>query len=105
MKVCSVHTKVAKIKLDKEDFLTAEDHITEAVNLLPDEPTFEKAIKYRERGQIRFKKGDVVNAEKDFAKSQRILDDLVEYTEDKSFRIKWQYLVNFLTLMFRDKTK
>ena len=31
MKVCSVHTKVAKIKLDKEDFITAENHNDEVI--------------------------------------------------------------------------
>ena len=74
MKVCSIHTKVAKIKLDKEDFLTAEDHITKALELLPkEEQTFEKAEKFRQRGEIRFKKGDVVNSERDFSKSEKAL--------------------------------
>ena len=74
MKVCSIHTKVAQIKLDKEDFLTAEDHLSRALTLLPtNEVTFEKAEKLRERGEIRFKKGDVVNAQKDFTKSEKTL--------------------------------
>lgn len=37
--------------------------------MLGEDNEFEKAKKIRERGEIKFKKGEIINAENDFVKS------------------------------------
>ena len=66
LKVFSVHSKNAEISLEKEDYLEADDALTEAIEMLGDDNEFEKAKKIRERGEIKFKKGEIIQAEKDF---------------------------------------
>ena len=73
--------------------------------MLPEEPTFERARAFTDRGEVKFKKGDVVNAEKDFAKSELILNELVEKTSSKGFGLRLDYFFTFITLLFRNKTK
>ena len=46
----SIHSKNAEISLDKEDYLTADEALTQAIEFLTDEDDFEKAKKIRERG-------------------------------------------------------
>ena len=46
--------------------------------MLPDEDDFERAKKIRERGEIKFKKGEIINAEKDFDMSERIFKQISE---------------------------
>lgn len=50
LKVFSIHSKNAEISLDQQDYLTADDAITNAIQLLADDNEFEKAKKLRERG-------------------------------------------------------
>jgi hypothetical protein len=66
LKVFSIHSKNAEICLEKEDYLYADDSLSDAIDLLGEEDLFEKGRKLRERGEIKFKKGEVINAEKDF---------------------------------------
>ena len=56
----------------------ADDALTDAINMLPDEDDFERAKKIRERGEIKFKKGEIINAEKDFDMSERIFKQISE---------------------------
>lgn len=57
LKIFSIHSKNAEISLDKEDYLYADESVSEAIDLLDDDNLFEKGKKYRERGEIKFKKG------------------------------------------------
>ena len=57
LKVFGIHTKNAEISLDKEDYLTADEALREAIELLTDDDEFEKGVKIRQRGEIKFKKG------------------------------------------------
>ncbi len=50
LKVFSIHSKNAEISLDQQDYLTADDAITNAIQLLADDNEFEKAKKLRDRG-------------------------------------------------------
>ena len=53
----SIHAKNAEICLEKEDFLNADDELTEGIDMLDDSDLFLKAKKLRQRGEIRFQKG------------------------------------------------
>ena len=56
----------------------ADDALTDAINMLPDEDDFERAKKIRERAESKFKKGEIINAEKDFDMSERIFKQISE---------------------------
>ena len=43
----SIHSKNAEISLEKEDYLLADDALTDAINMISDEDEFEKAKKIR----------------------------------------------------------
>ena len=61
----------------------ADEALSEAIELLDDENLFEKGNRYRERGEIKFKKGEIINAEKDFEKSEKILKEMFHRGEQK----------------------
>lgn len=42
--------------------MTADESITQAIHLLGSEEGFEKGRKLRERGEIKFKKGEIIEA-------------------------------------------
>ena len=52
--------------------------LSEAIAQLPDDNEFQKAKIIRERGQVKFKKGDIKGAEDDFCSSEKVLSDLME---------------------------
>ena len=57
--------------------------MTQAIEFLTDEDDFEKAKKIRERGEIKFKKGEIREAMKDFEVSERIFQNMVKKGEQK----------------------
>lgn len=59
IKVFSIHSRNAEINLQKEDYLNADEEITKGIEMLEDSDIFNKAKKIRERGEIKFKKGEV----------------------------------------------
>ena len=59
LKVFSIHSKNAQINILKEDYLTADDELTKGIELLDESDIFSKAKKIRERGEIKFKKGEI----------------------------------------------
>ena len=70
MKVFSIHSKNAEISLEKEDYLDADLALTKALEILAEENDLERAKKMRERGDIKFKKGEIKDAETDFHRSE-----------------------------------
>ena len=78
MKVFSIHSKNAEISLEKEDYLDADQALKKAIEMIPIGNEYEKAKKLRERGQIKFKKGEIAAAEKDFYESEEIFRSLFE---------------------------
>ena len=100
----SIHSKNAEISLDKEDYLTADEAITTAIEFLTDEDEFEKGKKLRERGDVRFKKGQIREAEEDFYLSEKILKSLTQKAEDKRKKVNRSYFFSFLTLICSSTT-
>ena len=43
----------------KEDYLNADEELTKGIEMLDDSDIYNKAKKIRERGEIKFKKGEV----------------------------------------------
>lgn len=72
LKVFSIHSKNAEINLHKEDYLNADEELTKGIEMLDDSDIYNKAKKIRERGEVKFKKGEIKDAEKDFDASERL---------------------------------
>lgn len=79
--------------------MTADESITKAIELLPQEPSFPQAQKFRERGEIKFKKGEIIEAEKDFNKSEEIFKELAHRAQETKGQINRQFFLSFLTLI------
>lgn len=105
LKVFSIHSKNAEISLDQEDYLTADEAITNAIDMLPDDNEFEKAKKLRERGQIKFKKGEIIEAEKDFELSENIFKSLTNKANEKRKSINRGYYFSFFALLCSSNTQ
>jgi hypothetical protein len=74
LKVFSIHSRNAEINLLKEDYLTADEELTRGIDMLDDSDIFTKARKIRERGEIKFKKGEVKESERDFQVSEKLFN-------------------------------
>ena len=105
LKVFSIHSKNAEISLDKEDYLTADEALTKAIELLTEDEEFEKGKKIRERGEIKFKKGEIREAERDFELSEHIFKNLTQKAEDKRKSVNRGYFFSFLTLICSSTTQ
>lgn len=72
LKVFSIHSKNAEINIQKQDYLNADEELTKGLEMLDDDDTYNKAKKIRQRGDIKFKKGEIKDAEKDYDLSEKM---------------------------------
>ena len=105
LKVFSIHSKNAEISLDKEDYLTADEELTRAIEFLTEDEDFEKANKIRERGEIKFKKGQIREAMKDFEVSELIFQNLVHEIEERKRKISNDKSFSFLDMICSETTE
>lgn len=105
LKIFSIHYKNAQISLDNEDYLEADEDITNALELVPEDNIFEKAKKIEERGEIKFKKGQIKDSENDFEESEKLFKSLTQQAEQKKKQIYRDYLLSCLTLLCGRQTQ
>lgn len=105
LKVFSIHLKNAEITLAKEDFLQADEQLSKAIELLDDTHLFEKGKKLRQRGEIRFKKGEILNAEDDLQESVATFEAVLKQAEARRWTIRKRYFCSLLSLFCSSMTK
>lgn len=64
-----------------------------------------KAKKIRERGEIKFKKGEIKDAEKDFDLSEKMFMDIEKQGQNKKWDVQKKYILSILTLWCSGMTK
>ena len=71
---------------------------------MPEGSEFERAKKIRERGEVKFKKGEIINAEKDFEESESKFREICEQGEERRRKIKQHYLWKVLTFFCQNES-
>jgi predicted nuclease with TOPRIM domain len=98
MKIFAIHEKNAEILLEKEDTHNAIRAINCELNLIDEEKDwFLKAEKLRQRGEIAFKEGRVIESEKDLKESERILVSKKESFNLRRKQIESKYFWKSIT--------
>lgn len=73
--------------------------------MLDDNDIYNKAKKIRERGEIKFKKGEVKQAERDFDVSEKMFMEIEKQGENRKWQVKKKYFLSLLTLCCSSTTK
>lgn len=73
--------------------------------MLDDDDIYNKAKKIRERGEIKFKKGEIKDAEKDFNISEKMFLEIEKQGDNKKWQVEKKYIISVLTLWCSERTK
>lgn len=73
--------------------------------MLGEDDLYNKAKKIRERGDIKFKKGEVKEAERDYDMSEKMFIRIQKQGEEKKWQARKKYFWSLLTLCCSSKTR
>jgi hypothetical protein len=73
--------------------------------MLDEDDFYNKAKKIRERGEIRFKKGEVREAERDFSVSEKMFLEIEKQGEGRKWAAEKRYLLSMLTVWCSESTR
>ena len=108
MKVLGIHAKNAEIDMENEDYLKADKEIENGMKYLDDrekeEVSEDDLLKegkiVRDRGEIKFKKGEICNAESDFDESEQIFQKILTKSRDKLIKLKSEFVKKKIKAFF-----